>query len=285
MIFDKFIGVSFLLLVCLIFIVFFIKFVRQSKIKQEEKVNRKVAKRVALIEKELSEDKANFLSHISHELITPLAVIDSAIQILETQAGLDNEVVNERHRRIRQSVSHLNSVLDNTISVEYFENKTMRICAVKFLLEGFVENIVNKAANDLSRCDIQIATSFYCLADRRLLNQALTNLMSNAVRYSMINSKVMLWSKKAIEANREGSLIIISNMFQAEFEPDTQQWFKKYNQQKEHLATGGIGVGLCLVKQIAQAHGGYIRCLMTACEDDWKVEMHLWLPDNIKGEW
>ncbi len=285
MIFDKFIEVPFLLVGCLIFIMFFLKCIRQSKIKQAERVSKEVAERVTLIEKELSKDKSDFLKHISHELITPLAVIDSTIQILETQAGINNEVMNERHHRIRQSVSHLNSVLDNTSSVEHFENKTVRIYTVKFLLEGFVENIVNKAANDLSRCEIQIAASFYCLADRRLLNQALNNLMSNAVRYSKINSKVMLWSKKTIEANREGSLIIISNMLEAEFKPDTQQWFKKYNQQQERLVTDGIGVGLYLVKHIAQAHGGYIRCLTTACEVDWKVEMHLWLPDNIKGEW
>ncbi len=231
------------------------------------------------IQKKINQDKSTLINLVSHELITPLAVIDSSIQVLETQ---HNEFGNERYRRIRMSVQHLNNILGNTLTAERYENSPLKPRRSQFLLKPLIETVTN-GSSYFHRLRIDIGDS-RCSADRELFTSILNNLFNNAAKYSVQDTDINVSSKNMSVNAVDGSLLSISNIFLCEEEPDVKQWFIKYYRQDMQEPDSGLGLGLYLVKQIVEAHGGTIECLVTPKGGDWLVTMNLWLPNNTEDQ-
>jgi len=247
------------------------------KFKQEGVMRLQTAEKIAKIESQQSKDKSTFLNLVAHEIKTPLAVIDSAIQILETQQDLD-VMVRKRHHRIRSSVSNLTDLLDNTFLSERTKEAPLQpkkeLCELRSIVEHLIQA---KFAGDYFH--LEIADNLQCVADVTLLNLALSNLFGNALKFSPNKSKITVVAEKIMKQNKDGVIISVSNNYIAEHKPETSQWFTKYYQAKTSSNQEGLGLGLYMVKKIVETHGGVFKCSIEPREHQWKVTVQLWLPE------
>jgi len=270
----------------LLFIGLFQHFRQSEKRNQEVMIRAQVAEKVATIEKQRSKDKSTFLSLIAHEIRMPLAIIDSTVQTLGSLPSMPDEVKLERHDRIRQSVAHLTNLLENTLSsTEYTDNQSIFAHTEYFLLAPFVKKSI-KTISIASDYNIKIADDYYCTADRRLLNLALSNLVVNATKYREDNTRVTLDASESLHHGQNGTLFTISNHYIAQVKPDTTKWFNKHYREKNQANIDGLGIGLYLVKEIVQAHKGSIHCSATPTTStgQWLITFTIWLPNHSVKE-
>jgi len=269
-------------LIILLFIGLYQRFQSIKKLQLEIETQIESAERKNSLEKQRNEEKSTFLSLVAHEAKIPIAVINSAIQVLDALPFEHNEITSERHSRIRKSISHLNSLLENTFSAERYENAPLQPRVTQVLLSPFIDQIINKTVIDQKRCRITVADDHYCSADHTLLDLALSNLLSNAVKYSPPDTVIQLTAKTAQYFDQNGTMISVSNTYLSEEEPDTTKWFTKYHRQNRQSHIEGLGLGLYLVKQMAEAHGGSLESITTPDLDHWLITINLWLPDTQK---
>lgn len=236
-------------------------------------------------EKQLEEDtrvgkeRSNFLSLIAHEVKTPLATIDSAIQVIHTYNDKPSKMVEERYRRIRLSVRQLNSLLDNILTAERDEKAPFYVDRQSHRLKKVIEQVVSNQLSEGRAYVIDMDDDLECVADRGLLGLLLSNLYKNAIKYSPENSTINCYAQKATRINSRGVFLVMSNSYISENKPEPRKWFNKYYKETKDANSSSLGLGLFLVKRIVNAHGGDIDCVLNQDNEVWRVTMNIWLPD------
>ncbi len=208
-------------------------------------------------QKELNELQRKFVSMVSHEFRTPLAIIDSGAQkMLRREGKLDPEKITHMATRTRSQISRLIDLLDSTLNTQRMESGVMQFmpssCNPQKILNEICRNqsdiSLNKINLDLSQLPTEI------MADEKLLHHVFSNLISNAVKYSPDDSDVNVYGQQLgeefeIEISDQGVGIPaeeISNLFNCFFRATTS------------VGIPGTGVGLHLVKKIVDMHSGKI---------------------------
>lgn len=223
-------------------------------------------------------EQSKFLSLIAHELKTPLTVIDSAIQAIQ-YAQTSNRPLNvaERHERIRDAVFRLNTLLEEALSQERAAHQALTPrCQATDLTTLFAE------INRLTPSPLKILNAYprYCHADRTLLRIALGNLADNARKYALADTPIELQVAAQSHQGLTGVIFSMRNQCAGPLPVDTREWFSKYYRASRN--PDGVGLGLYLIRQIAEAHGGFARITtapLSAATPTHQVEVSLWLPD------
>lgn len=90
-----------------------------------------------------------------------------------------------------------------------------------------------------------------------------------------------------MQHGKDGTLFTISNNYTSLVKPDTTKWFTKYYRENNQSNINGLGLGLYLVQQVAQAHAGTLKYSITPTShaNQWLISIHLWLPShNVKDD-
>ncbi len=219
-------------------------------------------KKSALNLKELNETKDRFISIISHDLRTPFSSILGFTDLLLNDKDLDEEGKTQYIRYIQESsksmLSLVNSLLDWT---------RLQTGSVKFEPERInAKELIEKSMQILSGAAIQkkivliseMQKDFYVHADSGLLLQVFNNLISNAIKFTksggsiLINAKANI-EKKQVEFSVKDDGVGISK-------EDIPKLFKVDSKYTTSGTAGekGSGLGLSLVHDIVQKHGGEI---------------------------
>lgn len=229
---------------------------------QERTEELEIALRVA---RTASEAKSAFLARMSHELRTPLnAVLGLSRVMLERSVGQLTEKQTECLRMIEESGDHLLSLINEVLDLAKIESGKMEIFREELRIEAVCEaslRLVRPQAekkrhtlNAIYR--MQSETVF---ADELRVKQMLVNLLSNAVKFTPEGGRITLdvWESPA-----EGMLhfAVVDNGvgIPAEALP---RLFRKFEQfgQRSTGETGGTGLGLALVRSMAELHGGRVE--------------------------
>jgi len=245
---------------------------------READLRAQVAERLAASEMQRRQEQAMFLNIVAHELKTPLAVIDSAVQTLESQAQDGNPLIASRHDRIRRAVSNLNNLLENALSAERYDNAPLQPRFAPIALDRFLAETVRRIVSETRVCDIRIAPGCVCVADRTLIHLALSNLLVNALKYSPADSPLRLSAAPEMRAARPGVALSLDNRYAHPHPPDCARWFTKYYRQHEQPNIEGLGLGLYLVREIACAHQGRVDARAEPLGEVWLISLTLWLP-------
>jgi two-component system phosphate regulon sensor histidine kinase PhoR len=210
--------------------------------------------------KRLEDMRRNFVANVSHEIKTPLTAIKGFVETLQ-QGNVDNPAEAKRFLEIIQKhADRLASIVEDLLSLSRIEQGD-KAKAVQFE-KGFVIDVF-KAAIQICRskaedkeinitltCEEQLASRF----DASLLEQALVNLLDNAIKYSEPHSTIDLQanhnaSQLEIAVTDEGIGIAKKHL------PRLFERFYRVDKARSRNM-GGTGLGLAIVKHIAQAHGG-----------------------------
>ncbi len=213
-------------------------------------------------EKELNQLKSHFISTASHEFRTPLTTILSSADMLETYGHKWAEQKKLEHlHRIQTAVGRMTHLLDDVLLVSKAEAGKLQFQPMPLDLAKFCCDLVKEMqliaeADHTINFTIQGECSNVCL-DERLLRHILTNLLSNAIKYSPIGSAIQF----NLVCDEVVAIFCITDKGIGIPIADQEQLFQSFYRASNVGTTPGTGLGLTIVKQSVDLHGGKISVL------------------------
>jgi signal transduction histidine kinase len=220
-----------------------------------------------LILRDVSEDQAvdrlrsEFLANIAHEFRTPLSAISASTELLVEEGGdmTSNELSDLAHT-IRLSAVHLQSLVDNLLESAIIEAgvfrlryRSVKLQEVLCNVDGMMSPLLQRRQQRLEVNAPEDLPDFWADPDR--LNQALVNLVENASKFSPTAAIV------ALSVKHETDTITFEVLDSGPGLP-TERFVDLFNRfvtgDRPRGAQYGIGLGLPIVKAIAEAHGGRV---------------------------
>ncbi|TLN00049.1 transporter substrate-binding domain-containing protein [bacterium] len=202
-------------------------------------------------------EQGRLVAMLSHEMRTPLAVIDAAAQSLqvvsEDSVPGQREVICRRIERIRAAVGHLSNLTLQLLAKDRLDDATLTLKPVLLDVEALCRELQQQVGND-DRIQLVAQGEVFLQGDPNLLQVALRNLLVNALRYSPAGSLVGL----SIEGEAERVRIRISNEGDPIEPAMRQQMFQSYTRGNNAARSPGTGLGLYLVKRVVDLHGGSV---------------------------
>ena len=190
----------------------------------------------------------SLLANASHELRSPLARMKMAVSMLDSAAPEQREGL---RREIHANLAELDALVDEVLTAS-------RLQAGQGLPRREPVELLALAAEEAARVQATVdGDSLSVPGDERLLRRALRNLLENAQRYGV--DGVQLQLRRGSGANVE---ISVCDRGPGVPEAYRERIFEPFFRLPGHAEReGGVGLGLALVRQIAQAHGGSVHCM------------------------
>lgn len=210
-------------------------------------------------EQELSFLKSRIISTISHEYRTPLTTIGSSAQMLEKYRHKLNEEQQLKHlRRIQAAVSHLTALVSDVLFLNKAEFEKLEFQPESIELVNFFREVIEELqAGATNSCQLTFENfegNIPFQGDVKLLRQLLTNLVSNAVKYSPGGGRVLvrLYSKE------NNVVFTVSDQGIGIPQEDQHKLFESFERASNVGTIQGTGLGLSIVKKGVDLHGGTI---------------------------
>ncbi len=209
--------------------------------------------------------RRDFIANISHELRTPLASIKLLAETLSSGVVADLPTTTDFAQQIEREVDHLAQLVDELLDLSMIESGETQLRLEDLDVGALIEDIARRIAPVAERRGIgvrQIAASnaVQVAADRERIGQALLNLAHNAMKYSTVGGEIRLGFSAQANAVRffvADDGIGVPEAHQARL---FERFYKvdRSRVREDDEATGSAGLGLAIVRHIAEAHGGSV---------------------------
>ena len=206
--------------------------------------------------------RKDFVANVSHELKTPITLIKGFVETLQ-QGALEKREEAERFLNIMsKQVERLNAIIEDLLSLSRLEQDSgksaisMEKTKVLQILESAIRDCESKLLEKKISIQLNCSNELEVFANSPLLNQAVLNLVDNALKYSEQGEKI------TVEAFVTGTEIVIEVQdwgcgIGSEHLPRLFERFYRIDQARSRQM-GGTGLGLAIVKHIVQEHGGSV---------------------------
>ncbi len=210
----------------------------------------------------LEDMRRDFVANVSHEIKTPLTAIKGFVETLHQGSAETPEETERFLGIVVKHVDRLNTIIEDLLMLSRIEEEGERgeIKREKTRLRDLFQNAVQicrpKAEEKRIQIDIEGGEGVTAMVDPVLLEQAVVNLLDNAVKYSDPDKRVRLRAKPVeteIQIQVQDHGIGIDNKHL----PRLFERFYRVDKARSR-SLGGTGLGLAIVKHIAQAHGGHV---------------------------
>lgn len=217
--------------------------------------------------REEEEMKSTFTSIISHELKTPVALIKGYAQTLaRPDATWDAETARQSLEIIEEEADRLEALINNLLDVSRIQASGLRLDLSYVDLMQMITKIADAYRTQTDRHDIQVDLSEnlpLITGDEERLRQVLTNLVSNAIKYSPDGGIIRIggWKENQSDGVTVDSIVLYVadqgiGIPQSELSQIFDQFYRVDNSLRRR--TAGTGLGLFLSKSIVEAHNGEI---------------------------
>ena len=209
-------------------------------------------------EKQLNEIKSRFVSMASHEFRTPLSTILSSATLVSKYQKTEEGEKRERHlKKIKDSVSHLNNLLEDFLSLGKLEEGKVSISISSFAVREFIDDVIEEM-KVIQKKGQQIICKYegvdYFSTDKRLLKNILINLFSNALKFSDEDRSVWI----NIENKNDQLRVMIRDEGIGIPEEDQHHLFTTFFRGKNVVNIEGTGLGLPIVKRYVDLLNGTV---------------------------
>jgi two-component system phosphate regulon sensor histidine kinase PhoR len=211
--------------------------------------------------KELEKIRQDFVANVSHELRTPLTTIKGYAETL-LEGALKEEVAFQFVQVIKRHTDRLAKIVEDLLMLSKIESKEFQMKVEPISLEDLIDDVIDFVKEPAEKRKIsvsrnEIPSSLALKADRSYLEQVLTNLLDNAIKYTPEGGRVTI---SAVEKDqREIQFLIEDNGIGIPSEDIPRIFERFYRVDKgRSQELGGTGLGLSIVKHLVQAHGGRV---------------------------
>ena len=207
--------------------------------------------------------RTDFVANVSHELRTPITSIKGFVETLLDGAMHEPESLKKFLSIIGRHADRLNEIVSDLLTLAQLEARGERgqlefeSCAVEDIVLAAVEACAHRASERGTLVHIQEAGGYKVMAKPNLIEQALVNLIDNAIKYSDPSSTVEI----KVEQMDGFIRIAVVDTGQGIEKQHLTRLFERFYRidQGRSRQIGGTGLGLSIVKHIAQVHGGRVE--------------------------
>ncbi|MEB3338169.1 MAG: ATP-binding protein [Leptolyngbyaceae bacterium] len=226
-----------------------------TKLKQAEEDIQKALLR----EKELNELKSRFISMVSHEFRTPLSTILLYVELLQHYGqNWDAAKKEQQFQRIQEAIKTMTRLLEDVLTIGKADAEKLSLNPVPLNLEEFCGELIAEAhltTKEQVQIElIQESQSSIVYLDQKLVNQILTNLISNAIKYSPNGGKITL----TLSCQSETIQFQVQDQGIGIPAKDQQHLFEAFYRATNVGTISGTGLGLAIVKKCVDLHNGTI---------------------------
>ena len=209
-------------------------------------------------EKELNEIKSRFVSMASHEFRTPLSSVLSSASLLGRYTKTEEQENRDRHiHRIKDSVKHLNDLLEDFLSLGKLEEGKVQTQTDWVQIKPFLDDVADEMKAILKKgqhIEVEMPDAVELKTDKKLLKNILINLIGNAIKFSPENAPITVAAYK-----QSGQLILsVKDEGMGISEEDQQHLFTSFFRGKNVTNIQGTGLGLHIVKRYVDLLQGTI---------------------------
>jgi PAS domain S-box-containing protein len=211
-------------------------------------------------EREQEEQRSTFISVISHELKTPIAIIKGyASTLARKDARFDPKALRTRLVAIEEEADRLDSLVENLLYASRIQAHGLQMDISALDLKPLIEKMVRRlyVKNPEFTVTLDISADLpTVMADRERIEEVLQNLLDNAVKYSPQHRTITI---NAV-ATSEEVIISVDDIGMGISVRDQERIFERFQRVGDPLAqaTPGAGLGLYICRAIIEAHGGRI---------------------------
>ena len=210
--------------------------------------------------KEADQRKDDFIALLAHELRNPLAPIRNGLQVMRL-AGSDAKTFAGTRDMMDRQLSHMVRLIDDLLDVSRISRDKMELRRSRVLLADIISNAVETARPTIEAAGHELAVQLppapICLdADLTRLAQVFSNLLTNSAKYTERGGTIWL------DAEQSNGIVTVSVRdsgigIPAHALPTIFDMFSQVDRSTER-ETGGLGIGLALVKGLVEMHGGEV---------------------------
>ena len=230
-----------------------------AQVVRDPEVLRLAAAAAGTRQRQIETTRREFVSNVSHELRSPLASASAMVEILESGAIDERETALDFVRRIRGDITRMTSLVDELLELSSLESGQMPLHLAPVNIHDVLEEIVERFSLSASSKGVELIFNPrhglpHVMGEQRRLEQVLTNLVENALRFTPNGGKITL------KAQRETDWVIVTVTdtgvgIPREHLPHVFERFYKVDRSRREQ---GTGLGLAISKHLVEAQGGDI---------------------------
>ncbi len=225
--------------------------------------------------RQIETTRREFVSNVSHELRSPLASASAMVEILESGAIDDRQAAMDFLRRIRGDVARMTTLVEELLELSSLQSGHMPIHLAPVRVEDVLEEIVERFRFTASSNSIEMVCQLqsglpYVMGEQRRLEQVLTNLVENALRFTPGGGTITL----SAEREAEWVMVTVADTGVGIPKEHLPHVFERFYKVERSRRDHGTGLGLAISKHLVQAHGGDISATSVEGEgSQFKVKL------------
>ncbi len=211
--------------------------------------------------KRLEKIRQDFVANVSHELRTPLTTIKGYAETL-LEGALKEDVAPQFVQVIDRHADRLTKIVEDLLALSKIESKESTLKPERLLISDLINGTLDIVKEEADKKGVSISWStpappLFIFGDRKGLEQVLTNLLDNAIKYGREGGKVNV---SVIEAATGEVQVSVQDDGIGIPKEDLPRIFERFYRVDKGRSKelGGTGLGLSIVKHVVQAHGGKV---------------------------
>ncbi|NLW21647.1 MAG: HAMP domain-containing protein [Tissierellia bacterium] len=207
------------------------------------------------------QSQVRFVSDASHELRTPISVIQGYVNLLDRWGKEDEETLQESIDAIKTEAENMKELVEKLLFLARSDNETIRLHKELFDSCQVIHEIIKEMEliDKSHKFEVDLKGPAFINADRQLIKQAIRILVDNSIKYTPSGEKIVL----KVSSREEQIHISVQDNGVGIPPENLPNIFDRFYRLDESRArnTGGSGLGLSIAKWIVDRHGGYFEVL------------------------
>lgn len=207
--------------------------------------------------KAAEEHRKSLMEMVAHDMRSPLMASQVSLEIVEKQSQLLPEKFKQGLLMAQRNLERVLQFIEELLSIEKLEAGDIELTFSRFQLHEAVQDCINSLQELAGKRGVKLSnlcTPIEVWADKRRIEQVLTNFISNAIKFSPEHSQVQIFNDTIHDQVR----IYVKDHGRGMSKANCRKVFDRYFQTAEGRQKQGYGLGLAICRLLVQAHGGQV---------------------------